>query len=168
MTIRARFFLEIEKPGTCQIMEVVMIPLMDEAAREGKFHIKPFSLNQLIKETSDTLGMARKDIRISYELREDLLAVLADRGQIEQVLMNLFVNAADAMPNGGLLSLRTENVTCEALSGKAYSVKTGEYVLFSVQDDGTGMDKKTLEHIFEPFFTTKAVGKGTGLGLASV
>jgi PAS domain S-box-containing protein len=137
-------------------------------AREGKFQSRPLSLNHPIRETSETFAMARKDIRVHQDLRDDLSSVLADQGQIEQVLMNLYVNAADAMPKGGTLSLSTENFTQRGYSGRAYEVKPGEYVLLTVKDTGTGMDRKTLERIFDPFFTTKAVGKGTGLGLASV
>ncbi|MBN1102854.1 MAG: response regulator [Deltaproteobacteria bacterium] len=137
-------------------------------AREGRFRVNPLSLNQLVKETSNTFAMARKDIRVQLDLEEDLFAVLADRGQIEQVLMNLFVNAADAMADGGALFLKTRRVTHKDFSGKAYEVKPGDYVLLTVRDTGTGMDRKTLDRIFDPFFTTKGVGKGTGLGLASV
>lgn len=137
-------------------------------AREGRFQIKPLLLNRLIKEISEPFALARKDIRVQQHLSEDLLTVLADRGQLEQVLMNFYVNAADAMPNGGILELKTENVTHEIFSRKVFGLKPGRYVHLAVKDTGTGMDRKTLERIFEPFFTTKAVGKGTGLGLASV
>jgi len=83
------------------------------------------------------------------------------------VLMNLFINAADAMPRGGDLYLTTRNVTERALDGKRFKVEPGNYALISVRDTGDGMDEKTMERIFEPFFTTKPVGRGTGLGLAS-
>ncbi|MEW6665633.1 MAG: cache domain-containing protein [Thermodesulfobacteriota bacterium] len=137
-------------------------------AREGKFQSRPLSLNHLVRETSDTFAMARRDIRVRQDLGDDLWSVPADQGQIEQVLMNLFVNAADAMPNGGTLSLSTENFTQRGHSSRALALRPGDYVLLTVKDTGTGMDSKTLERIFEPFFTTKAIGKGTGLGLASV
>jgi PAS domain S-box-containing protein len=137
-------------------------------AREGKYEIKPISLNQIVQEISETFETTRKEIRVLRELAEDLLGIKADRGQIEQVLLNLFVNAADAMPGGGSLHLKTCNVTHKALEGKPYKVKPGNYVMLMVRDTGKGMEKETMEHIFEPFFTTKGLANGTGLGLASV
>ena len=91
-----------------------------------------------------------------------------DRGQIEQVLLNLFVNAWQAMPSGGEIYLSTENVTLKKEDwDKPYALQQGQYVKISVGDSGVGMDNETLERIFEPFFTTKEVSRGTGLGLAS-
>ncbi|HDH98192.1 MAG TPA: PAS domain-containing hybrid sensor histidine kinase/response regulator [Deltaproteobacteria bacterium] len=136
-------------------------------ARKGKYEIKPVDLNQLVKEASDTLGRTRKEVTIHQELAEGLFAIEADQGQIEQVLLNLFVNAADAMPDGGDIILKTMNVTHNDIKNKLYNPKPGDYVLLLVTDTGTGMDQKTMDHIFEPFFTTKEMGRGTGLGLAS-
>lgn len=137
-------------------------------AREGKYEIKPISLNQVVEETSDTFGATRKGIAVHRELAQDLLGVKADQGQIEQVLLNLYVNAADAMPGGGDLFLKTTNVTNKDIKNKPYKAKPGGYVFLTVKDTGTGMDKKTLDRIFDPFFTTKGLARGTGLGLASV
>ncbi len=136
-------------------------------ARKGKYEVKPVDLNQMLKEVSETFGRTRKDVTIHRELAEDLLAIEADSGQIEQVLLNLFVNAADAMPGGGNLILKTINVTHKDMTGKLYNPKPGKYVQLTVTDTGGGMDKETMERIFDPFFTTKEMGRGTGLGLAS-
>ncbi|UCH00392.1 MAG: response regulator, partial [Deltaproteobacteria bacterium] len=137
-------------------------------AREGRCEIRPISLNQLVKETSDTLAMTKREIRVHQELSKDLFGIKADQGQIEQILLNLYVNAADAMPGGGNLFLKTMNVTHEDMKGKHYKARHGDYVLLTVRDTGIGMDKKTQERVFDPFFTTKGLAKGTGLGLASV
>ncbi len=137
-------------------------------AREGGYEIKPISLNQLVKETSNTFGNTKKEITVHRELAKGLFGVKADQGQIEQVLLNLYVNAADAMPRGGDLFLKTMNVTDKDITGKPYEAKPGNYVLLSVTDTGVGMDKKTRKRVFDPFFTTKGMGRGTGLGLASV
>ena len=136
-------------------------------ARKGRYQVKPINLSEIVLETSDTFGRTRKEITIHRELAKDLFAVEADQGQIEQVLLNLFINASDAMPGGGDLILKTMNTTHEDMKGKLYDPKPGNYVLLTVADTGTGMDEKTMERIFDPFFTTKEMGRGTGLGLAS-
>ena len=137
-------------------------------AREGRYEIRPASLNRLVKETSDTFGLTKKEIKVHQKLARDLFAIEADQGQIEQILWNLYVNAADAMPAGGDLFLETMNVTHKDITGKPSKVKPGDYVLLTLTDTGTGMDKKTVGRIFDPFFTTKGMSRGTGLGLASV
>jgi PAS domain S-box-containing protein len=136
-------------------------------ARKGRYEVKSLDLNRLVEETSNTFGRTRKEIRIHRELATDLFAIEADQGQIEQVLLNLFVNAADAMPGGGDLILKTMNGTHNDMKGKLYDPKPGNYVQLTVTDTGTGMDKEIVERIFDPFFTTKEMGRGTGLGLAS-
>ena len=137
-------------------------------ARKGRYEVRPIQLNELIKETSNTFGRTRKEMRIHRELANDLFPIEGDLGQIEQVLMNLFVNAADAMPQGGDIFLKTTNISQRDILGKFYNPKSGDYVLLTITDTGIGMDPKTLERIFEPFFTTKELNRGTGLGLASV
>jgi CheY-like chemotaxis protein len=99
---------------------------------------------------------------------ENLWAVEVDQGQIEQVLMNLYINAWQSMPSGGTMTVSTENVTMNQDLARSFSLPPGNYVRFKVADTGIGMDKETQERIFEPFFTTKKMGRGTGLGLASV
>jgi CheY-like chemotaxis protein len=137
-------------------------------ASKGRYEIKPISLNQLLEETSEAFGRTRKNLTIHRDLAPNLFPVEADHGQIEQVLMNLLVNAADAMPFGGDLFLITANINHRDIRGKVYQPKPGNYVLLTVTDTGVGMDAKTLQRIFDPFFTTKEFGKGTGLGLALV
>jgi two-component system cell cycle sensor histidine kinase/response regulator CckA len=137
-------------------------------ARGGRYEIRPVDLNVLIKSTAGMFGRTKKEISIHHKLREDLWPVEVDRGQIEQVLLNLFVNAWQAMPKGGDLYLETDNVILDETYVKLFSVVPGKYVKVSVTDTGVGMDEKTQQRIFEPFFTTKEMGRGTGLGLASV
>ncbi|MCK4729668.1 MAG: response regulator [Desulfobacterales bacterium] len=137
-------------------------------ARKGRYYVQPININELVENTSEAFGRTRKEIIIHRELTGDLFAIEADQSQIEQVLMNLFVNAADAMPVGGNVVLKTMNATHKDMKGKLYDPKPGNYVQLTVTDTGKGMDKETLERIFEPFFTTKEMGRGTGLGLASV
>ncbi len=137
-------------------------------ARKGKFNVKPLDLNQIVGESAETFGRTRKEITIERELEDNLFSIAADQGQIEQVLLNLYVNASDAMPGGGKLFLKTKNETHLNIKGDRYNPKPGNYVQLTISDTGTGMDKATMERIFDPFFTTKAMGRGTGLGLASV
>jgi len=136
-------------------------------ARKGRYELKPINLNLLVKDTSELFGRTRKDISIYLELSPDLFAVEADKGQIEQVLWNLYVNAADAMPGGGDFILKTFNTDHKNMKGRLYVPKPGKYVELSVTDTGIGMDNEIRQRIFDPFFTTKEMGRGTGLGLAS-
>jgi PAS domain S-box-containing protein len=112
--------------------------------------------------------MIGEDIELVAQLDPEVERVKADPGQIEQVIMNLVVNARDAMPRGGTLTIETELVDLEGLSSGDGNLPPGRYVLLAVSDTGTGMDAETRSHLFEPFFTTKGLGKGTGLGLATV
>ena len=131
---------------------------------------KVLELNTLIADMGKMLTrLIREDISFSFVPGESLGRIKADAGQIEQVILNLAVNASDAMPGGGKLSVETRNVTVdEEMARMRPPMKPGEYVLLAVTDTGKGMDAETQAHIFEPFFTTKELGKGTGLGLATV
>ena len=137
-------------------------------ARGGKYQVRPTDLNELIKKQNRMFGRTKKEIIINGKYEENLWSAEIDRGQIEQVLLNLYVNAWQAMPGGGNLYLGTENVTLDESYVKPFSIEPGRYVKISVTDTGVGMDKAIQERIFDPFFTTKEIGRGTGLGLASV
>jgi len=137
-------------------------------ARKGKYYVKAININRLLKDALDTFSRTRKEIRLNFELAEDLFSIEADEGQIEQVLLNLYVNAADAMPRGGDLFLKTKNMTHREIKSKPFNPLPGKYVLMQFIDTGVGIDKETQKRIFDPFFTTKEMGRGTGLGLASV
>lgn len=126
-------------------------------------------LNEAVADVQKMLSrVIGEDIELIAILHPSLLSVKADPGQIEQVLMNLAVNARDAMPHGGKLAMETSNVELTAEQGRDLDLAPGCYVMLKVTDSGLGMDAATLPHIFEPFFTTKPMGKGTGLGLATV
>ena len=137
-------------------------------ARGGKYEVKPTDLNALIRHEIRVFGRTRKEISVHGTYEPDLWPVDADRGQIQQALLNLCVNAWQAMPDGGDLRVRTENVIMEESSVRPFEVAPGRYVKISVTDAGMGMDAATLEKIFDPFFSTRGAGQGSGLGLASV
>jgi PAS domain S-box-containing protein len=136
-------------------------------ARGGKYEVKIYDINKILEAEADLFGGTKKEIIVVKELSPDLWKVELYRSQIEQVFMNLFVNAGQAMPEGGTLHLRTENIFIDDDFSRSFAVTRGRYVKISVTDTGSGMDEETKKRIFEPFFTTKAPGQGTGLGLAS-
>ena len=136
-------------------------------ARGGRYEIKPADLNDIVTKTSTMFGRTKKEIVIHCSCEEDLWTAEVDRGQIEQVLLNLYVNAWQAMPQGGSLFVGTRNIILDEGHARALSLGPGRYVKMTITDTGVGMDRRTRERIFEPFFTTKEMGRGTGLGLAS-
>jgi len=127
-------------------------------------------LNEVVREVGSILQrLIGEDIRVVMDLKTGLGAVRADRGQIEQILMNLATNARDAMPNGGQFTIRTENAKLDASDVARHSyIKPGSYTRIIVSDNGAGMSREAQARVFEPFFTTKPLGRGTGLGLATV
>ena len=137
-------------------------------ARGGKYEVKSTDLNELIKKQKSMFGRTRKEITIRGKYTKNLWTVDIDQGQIEQVLLNLYINAWQSMPGGGELHIATKNVVVDEGYVKPFKAEPGKYVKISITDTGVGMDETTQRRIFEPFFTTKEMGRGTGLGLASV
>jgi PAS domain S-box-containing protein len=136
-------------------------------ARGGKYEVKPININELVHSTAIMFGRTKKEITIHTTTHEEAIVVESDRRQLEQVLINLFVNAWQAMPDGGEIYLGTEMVILNDEFSMAYQLEPGRYARVSVSDTGIGMDTKILSRIFDPFFTTKEKHRGTGLGLAS-
>jgi two-component system, cell cycle sensor histidine kinase and response regulator CckA len=137
-------------------------------ARKGKYVVTTINFHRLIEETLSVVQRTNKNITTDVDFTRDPACVEADRGQIELVLLNLFVNAVDAMPHGGRLRVTTRVVNGGAVADRWTDLAEGTYIETKVMDSGTGMDQATMDRIFEPFFTTKELGRGTGLGLASV
>ena len=139
-------------------------------SRKQVMQPKIMNLNHTVRDIEKMLHrLIGEDIHLFTALDPDLGAVKADPGQIEQVIMNLAVNARDAMPTGGKIMIETSNATIDTdYASRHLDIKAGDYIMLAVSDTGTGMDEETRLHIFEPFFTTKATGKGTGLGLSTV
>lgn len=136
--------------------------------QDTRFEMRSLALNELIKGTVDIFARTHPDIELALDLAPDLPPVAADPGQLQQALMNLLINAWQAMPQGGTISIRTREVTVAGWQDPVWQLDPGPYASLAVTDNGVGIDKETLERIFEPLFTTKPLGQGTGLGLASV
>jgi two-component system cell cycle sensor histidine kinase/response regulator CckA len=136
-------------------------------ARGGKYEVKPTDINALILKSADMFARTKKEIIIETQFHDTNIVVEADHRQIEQVMLNLYINAWQAMPNGGRLQIETQSTAMDDDACRLYLVKPGRYVRITVADTGIGMTPKTLQRIFDPFFTTKEKSRGTGLGLAS-
>ena len=167
-------------PGDDQSRKLEKIKQAGESAASLTRQLLTFSRHQLVQPTTVDLNktftrlngmlrrLIREDVHLTMVLDPNLEVVRADPGQVEQILLNLVVNPADAMPDGGKLSIQTESVLLDAFTAKRFNALPGQYVRLSVIDTGTGISPEVKPHIFEPFYTTKPIGKGTGLGLATV
>ncbi len=137
-------------------------------SRQQLLHAAPLDVNRLITDMAGMLArLIGENIQVSLALAPDLSLALADRSQLEQVVMNLVVNARDAMPGGGTVTIETTNVELENSSFHEEAVMQGQYVMLAITDTGIGMSREVRRRLFEPFFTTKETGKGTGLGLST-
>ena len=136
-------------------------------ASDTNYNVRPANLNTMLKKSISMFGRAKKEIRIHGNLQKGLWAAEVDEGQISQVILNLYVNAWQAMPNGGEVHVTSENVSLMRIEAEEMGLGGGNYVRITVRDTGIGMDEATMRRIFEPFFTTKKKMSGTGLGLSS-
>ncbi len=163
----ANYIQQIRKAGgkAANLAEQLLV-----FSRKKAVEMKPIDLNLVVVDIEKMLRrLIGEDIHLVTSLDTSLGTVMGDSGQIQQVIMNLAVNARDAMPEGGKLVIETANVDVDATFTRRHpQLEPGLYSMLSVSDTGTGMDEETKSHIFEPFFTTKEAGKGTGLGLATV
>ncbi|MCJ8500334.1 PAS domain S-box protein [Desulfatitalea alkaliphila] len=136
-------------------------------ARGGKYEVQPTDLGAFVAKSAELFGRTKKEIRMHCKVEESLWPAEVDRGQLEQVMLNLFINAWQAMPGGGDLYLSVENATLDRQEAGPCDTPGGRFVKITVTDTGVGMAEETKARIFEPFFSTKPRGRGTGLGLAS-
>jgi PAS domain S-box-containing protein len=136
-------------------------------ARSGRVDVRVVDLNALVLEIAETFSLTRKEYRVHTELATSSMPVEVDPAQIEQAILNLLINAADAMPRGGDLYLSSRVVRHTDLADPEHEITEGNHAVLSIRDTGIGMDQETLDRCFEPFFTTKGLSGGTGLGLAS-
>jgi PAS domain S-box-containing protein len=136
-------------------------------ARRGKYEVNPTDVNELVATTSTMFGRTRKGIHVSVHPHPEALVVMADRGQLERVLLNMYINSWQAMPDGGELSIGTDATSIDPSQARLHQIAPGRYCRVTIADTGVGMDEITCQRVFDPFFTTKDKGRGTGLGLAS-
>ena len=138
-----------------------------QLAKDGDCEIKPTDLNKIIEKSAGMFGRTNNEVRIHQKYQEGVWIVDADPGQLEQVFLNLYVNARKAMPGGGELFLETQNITPDENFVRSLGMNGRNFVKISVRDTGIGMDKETQERVFDPFFTTRKANMGTGLGLST-
>ena len=157
----------LEEMETCVQSAINLTRQLLGFARAGRYEVRSTDLNHLVRAGLDMFGRTHKEIVINLNLAGDLWPAAVDSGQIEQVLLNLYVNAWQSMAGGGTLSVATENVTGGHGDSALQGLGPGNHVCITVTDTGVGMDEATRHRLFEPFFTTREMGRGTGLGLAS-
>jgi two-component system cell cycle sensor histidine kinase/response regulator CckA len=164
---RSRDVAEIQKAG---VTAAALTRQLLAFSRKEIIEPTLLDLNRVLADIREMLEcLIGEDVKVVLKLRPEVAAVRADRGQLEQVVMNLAINARDAMPDGGVVTIETANVALDAAYARTHlSLAPGSYVALTVTDTGCGMTHEVQGHLFEPFFTTKARGKGTGLGLATV
>jgi PAS domain S-box-containing protein len=165
-----RYRTDVEKIHESSLRGADLVQRLLTFSRKTDIKPQPINLNHRVRDLRKMLERTiPKMIEIQLSLSEELATISADPTQVDQILVNLIVNARDAMPEGGKLLIETNNVVLDTdYARKNLVPKAGQYVALTVTDTGVGMDKEALEHIFEPFYTTKRVGEGTGLGLAMV
>jgi len=161
------FFDEVKSIERCVESAATLTKQLLGFARGGKYVLKATSLNQLIGKMAQMFQRTNKNIIFHENYQVDLWSVEVDQGQIEQVIMNLLLNACQAMPSTGNLYVQTENMVLQQDGISRFDLEPGRYVKISVIDNGVGMSPEVRQRIFEPFFTTKAIGDGSGMGLAS-
>lgn len=135
-------------------------------ARGGKYEVQPVDLNSIVEQNIQMFGRTKREITINSHLENFLKPIEADSNQIQQVLMNLLVNAGQAMPEGGTITIETSQVSVGEDKALLDNIQPGLYIQLTVTDTGKGIEKEAINKIFDPFFTTKSIGQGTGLGLA--
>jgi two-component system cell cycle sensor histidine kinase/response regulator CckA len=158
----------VEPIEKCGHMAAALTKQLLAFSRKKKIEPRLINLNDVIANVETMLRrLMAKEIEFCIETEPSATQIQADPGQIEQVIMNLVVNARDAMPAGGKLFIKTAKIFLDAAKQKKFSTDKNDFVLLTIADTGTGMSDEVKARLFEPFFTTKPLGKGTGLGLAT-
>ncbi|MCK5164031.1 MAG: hypothetical protein KAQ72_09945 [Desulfobacula sp.] len=137
-------------------------------ARSGKYDPGPLNINEILRVNLEMFKRSRKDLEIVVRYTQEIWNIYADRSQMEHTVMNLLLNASEAMPDNGRIIIETNNIVLEKKKVRMDKVVSGRFVHFSIRDEGKGIENKYIQRVFDPFFTTKPISAGTGLGLASV